>query len=212
MAFKKGHLIKSNYSEANGINNWPGYDVGENPILTEDYIFENLNKLHKNILKPLGEFFGYTKLLITSGYRGIALNSAIGGSSTSHHVHGMAADIVALEHPSHVIFNWCVDNLPNDWAQLIWEYPEKGQYSNANKNCSWVHVAWKEGHNIKKTTLASKANRAHSYYESIPGVTRKDFGGGNKSVYSQNIMRAYHTEIFGNDINIDVPTINYDSL
>tara|TARA_B100001113_G_C21120408_1_gene627155 strand:- start:2850 stop:3476 length:627 start_codon:yes stop_codon:yes gene_type:complete len=175
MAFKKGHLLQSDIAKRDNINNWPGYDVSENPQLTEDVIFNNLNLLHKNILAPLGEHFGYEHLLITSGYRCLTLNrhKEIASSDSSHHVYGMAADVIHTGGiPSHTLFNWAYDNLPNGWAQIIWEYPERGPYSNANKECSWVHFAWQKDHNIKKTTLASWNEPLHEAYLKKEGTFR----------------------------------------
>lgn len=54
----------------------------------------NLRKLCYLILDPLRRIVGPVK--VNSGYRSLAVNTRIGGSKTSAHMKGLAADIVAL--------------------------------------------------------------------------------------------------------------------
>ena len=58
------------------------------------YAAANLNRLVTNILDPLREAYGHP-IYVNSGYRCKALNSAVGGSATSQHMKGEAADITA---------------------------------------------------------------------------------------------------------------------
>lgn len=91
---------------------------------------ENLIKLVENILDPLREAWG-RPIRVNSGYRGSELNKAVGGSKTSQHCTGQAADI-SVGNPSEnkKLFNLIQElNLPYD--QLIDEY-----------NYSWVHVSY----------------------------------------------------------------------
>ena len=44
MAFKIIHNIKSELAEQNNINNFPGVDAIDNPILTYDFIIDNDEK------------------------------------------------------------------------------------------------------------------------------------------------------------------------
>lgn len=53
----------------------------------------NLKSLTKQILDPLRVAIGHP-IRVNSGYRGPALNRAVGGVSTSAHCYGFAADIV----------------------------------------------------------------------------------------------------------------------
>ena len=53
---------------------------------------DNVARLVDNVLDPLREAWG-RPLTVSSGYRCPALNRAVGGSATSHHMDGMAADI-----------------------------------------------------------------------------------------------------------------------
>ena len=55
-------------------------------------VLQNLTDLAVKILQPIRDFYG-KPVKVTSGYRSKALNIAVGGSQTSQHSHGEAADI-----------------------------------------------------------------------------------------------------------------------
>ena len=74
-------FTESNTAIRNGIDNNP----------TAEHI-HNLVDLCENVLQPLRDRIG-SSIRVTSGYRSEALNTAIGGSKTSDHSHGRAADI-----------------------------------------------------------------------------------------------------------------------
>lgn len=77
--FTLAEMTRSPKAEAAGINN--------TPTLTE-LVNLQTTALRLDIVRRL---LGHP-VLISSGYRGSALNQAIGGSSTSDHLTGMAAD------------------------------------------------------------------------------------------------------------------------
>lgn len=84
-----------------------------------------------NILQPLRDMLG-KPIKITSGYRSPALNKAVGGSPSSQHQFGLAADFV-LDTPDD--YSEAIDfirNLPF-FDQLINEYKGKSR---------WLHVSW----------------------------------------------------------------------
>ena len=58
-------------------------------------IAKSLEALIDNVLDPLREAWG-APIQVTSGYRCPAVNKAVGGSATSQHVLGEAADIRAI--------------------------------------------------------------------------------------------------------------------
>ena len=80
--FTLAELIASDYAERHGINNMP----------TDHDILENLHVL-ANGLERVRAALGGKAIFVNSGYRGPKLNSAIGGSKTSAHMRGLAADI-----------------------------------------------------------------------------------------------------------------------
>lgn len=78
-------LIHSDTAKAKGIDNTP-----------PDALMENLARLSRalaTIESALKERFPGAKIWIESGYRCPTLNKALGGSSTSSHMEGSAADI-----------------------------------------------------------------------------------------------------------------------
>lgn len=122
-------MTKSSTAKANGIDNTPS-----------DEEITKLQKLIEAVLDPLREWWG-KPIRVNSGYRCEALNEAVGGSNTSQHRLGEAADItVGTKKDNEKLFNYIKDNLPFD--QLINE-----------SNFSWVHVSYREGR-LRKQVLA----------------------------------------------------------
>lgn len=84
--------------------------IDNNPHAT---IIMALQALCINVLEPLRERFGVIR--ITSGYRCKLLNEEIGGSRTSQHMLGEAADIhVGSREVAMKMFNFVVNNLTFD--------------------------------------------------------------------------------------------------
>ena len=81
--FSLNELTKSDTATRHDIDNTPTMQV-----------IENLQDLVDNVLQPLREKFG--PIVVTSGYRSPAVNTKIGGSTTSDHCHGYAADFEVL--------------------------------------------------------------------------------------------------------------------
>lgn len=79
--FPLAHLIRSETAEQQRIDNFPPPEV-----------LENLKVLAAG-LEQVQALLGHP-LEISSGYRSPALNAAVGGSTTSQHVQGLAADFV----------------------------------------------------------------------------------------------------------------------
>ena len=79
--FTLKELLRSSTAEAQRIDNTPTWKV-----------VENLRDLADNILDPLRAAWG-SPIIVTSGYRCPLLNTAVGGSATSVHMIGSAADL-----------------------------------------------------------------------------------------------------------------------
>jgi zinc D-Ala-D-Ala carboxypeptidase len=124
--FTLAELIRSNTATARGISNVPTA-VHQ----------ENLRRLVVNVLQPLRDIVG-RPVSINSGYRSPALNRAVGGSTTSQHSHGEAADIRVSGMTMMAVAELIRDRLPFD--QLILEGIVPG-----NPNVGWVHVSYREG-------------------------------------------------------------------
>ena len=113
----------------------------------------NIRTLCDKVLQPLRDALG--PIHISSGFRSVELNRAIGGSSSSQHcaLKGAASDIDMGKRNAEV-FNHIKDNL--EWDQLIWVFGD-------NNNPSWVHVSYNEGNNRKQILKAIKENGKTKY-------------------------------------------------
>lgn len=121
-------LTKSSTAEAKGIDNTPTPEVER-----------NLTALVEKVLDPLRAIYG-KPITVNSGYRCPELNKAVGGSATSDHVKGFAADITGgSKEENERLFNIIKHNF--HFSQLIDE-----------KNFSWVHVSYNPN-NLKNQTL-----------------------------------------------------------
>ena len=130
--------IKSQTALRQGIDNTP----------TEEHM-GNATALFRNVVQKVRDQFGFT--VINSGYRGEALNKAVGGSSTSQHCKGEAVDIECPGTPNYDVAKWIEDNL--DFDQLILEF-----YTPGVPDSGWVHVSYKSEGNRKSVLTAMKEN------------------------------------------------------
>jgi len=113
---------------------------------TEEHM-GNATALFRNVVQKVRDQFGVT--VINSGYRGEALNKAVGGSSTSQHCKGEAVDIECPGTPNYDVAKWIEDNL--DFDQLILEF-----YTPGVPDSGWVHVSYKSEGNRKQSLTAMK--------------------------------------------------------
>jgi len=89
-------------------------------------VIDNLRRLCVDILQPLREYVG-VPITISSGFRPLELNTLIGGSTTSAHMDGRAADII-IEGIKPLAVAQSIESLELHYDQLIHEFKE------------WVHV------------------------------------------------------------------------
>lgn len=128
--FTIDELTASTEARKMGIDNTPSPSV-----------VDSLTELVDNVLDPLRARYGYP-IHVSSGYRCPRLNKAVGGSPTSQHVKGEAADIyVTDKRDKAMLFSMIYYLLPFD--QLIWE---KGD----DEAPSWIHVSYREGENRRE--------------------------------------------------------------
>jgi zinc D-Ala-D-Ala carboxypeptidase len=128
--------IKSQTALRQGIDNTP----------TEEHM-GNATALFRNVVQKVRDQFGVT--VINSGYRGEALNKAVGGSSKSQHCKGEAVDIECPGTSNYDVAKWIEDNL--DFDQLILEFITLGI-----PDSGWVHVSYKSEGNRKQSLTAMK--------------------------------------------------------
>lgn len=117
--FQLSEFLTSQTAARHGIDMTPSPEV-----------VRNLQKLTVDFLQPIRDEAG-SPLIITSGYRPPALNTLIGGSATSAHRFGRAADFTIVEMSS---FEACelIERMDLKFDQLILEFPESPR--------SWVHL------------------------------------------------------------------------
>ena len=143
--FELAEFIRSSTAKRAGISNMP-----------TDAHLENIKLLCEKVLEPIRVHFD-RPIILSSGYRSAALNKAVGGSSSSQHCSGEAADIDmdGTNVTNAQIFNYIKDNLEFD--QLIWEF-------GTTTNPDWVHVSYESnGRQRKQILRAVKKNGATSY-------------------------------------------------
>lgn len=123
--FDLNEFTRSDYAKRNGINNLPNAEQTD-----------NLRELCINVLEPIRKHF-QIPILISSGFRSKALNTAIGGAKNSQHTTGEAVDIdhdlSANVVSNKMIFDFIKNNLTVD--QMIWEF-------GTSTNPDWVHVSY----------------------------------------------------------------------
>lgn len=79
--FELDEFVRSATAEQCGLDNTPTFEV-----------VDRLGTLVERVLDPLREAWG-SAIRVSSGYRSRALNAAVGGSATSAHLSGWAADL-----------------------------------------------------------------------------------------------------------------------
>lgn len=123
---------------------------------------ESMRKLSVNVLQPVREHFGRA-VNINSGFRCQELNEAIGGSSTSQHMKGEAADIEIFGVSNLDLAIWIRDHL--DFDQLILEFWDASQ----GPNSGWVHVSYaSEKQNRKQVLRAWRHGKKTQYDKGLP--------------------------------------------
>ena len=114
------------------------------------------------LIDPILEI--YPSLIITSGYRCAELNKILGGSNTSQHIFGQAVDLKVPQLTTADLYNWIYSNIKS-YDQLIWEYPERGDYTSNGIDFSWVHISWVSNNNPRTTSLSTTREDVHEMYK-----------------------------------------------
>ena len=114
--FTLREFLRSETAARLGIDNLPGSEM----IHTLERTAVNLERVRQLLGVPLQ---------ISSGYRCLELNRAIGSKDTSAHVEGRAADFEAPEFGPPIDICRAIYASDIKYDQLIYEH-------------SWVHIAW----------------------------------------------------------------------
>ena len=116
-------LVKSDAALRLGLENTPSQGV-----------INNLRELIVNVLQPIREHYA-VPVKVSSGYRSVAVNAAVGGAKTSDHCQGFAADIEVPGVSNFDLAKWIESNLK--FTQVILEFYTMGQ-----PDSGWVHVSY----------------------------------------------------------------------
>lgn len=120
---------------------------------------DNLTQLAQKVLQPVRDAFK-RGVKVNSGFRSVELNKAVGGSPTSDHTKGMAADIEIPSVSNHTVAKWIQDNL--NFTQVILEF-----YMPGVPDSGWVHVSY-DPKNLKKQALTATRRNGKTVY--LPGL------------------------------------------
>ncbi len=115
----------------------------------------NLITLAEKVLQPIRDHYG-VGVKVNSGYRSPDVNAAVGGSRTSDHCNGMAADIEIAGVANAELAEYIKDNLK--FTQLILEF-----YTPGIPDSGWVHVSYDEN-NLKCQTLTATKKDGKTVY------------------------------------------------
>ena len=115
-----------------------------------DEEIDNLTALCENVLQKVRDHYG-KGVKVNSGFRHPDVNGAVGGSKTSDHCKGMAADIEIPGVANAELAEWIVENC--EFRQVILEF-----YTPGIPDSGWVHVSYNPDDNKKQVLTAMKEN------------------------------------------------------
>lgn len=146
--FSLHEMIKSETAMRKGLENNPGPQE-----------IENLRLLCEQVLQPLRDAYG-RGIKVNSGFRHPDVNAAVGGSRTSDHCRGQAADIEIPGVANYDLALYIEQYF--DFTQLILEF-----YTPGIPDSGWVHVSYDPA-NLKKQSLTAMRENGKVVYK--PGL------------------------------------------
>ena len=119
----------------------------------------NMELVAEKVFEPLREWVG-GPIKINSFFRGLPLNTAIGGSKKSQHMKGQAMDIDDnYGHATNAeMYHWIKDNL--DFDQMIWEFGDDDEPN-------WIHVSYVSSEDNRNRCLRAKKHKGKTVYSVI---------------------------------------------
>ena len=146
--FSLAEMVKSDTALRHDMDNTPG-----------EVEIANLKTLCKKVLQPIRDHF-QTGVKVNSGFRHPEVNAKVGGSKTSDHCKGQAADIEIPGIANADLAVWIMENLT--YTQLILEF-----YTPGVPDSGWVHVSYDPA-NLKKQNLTATKRDGKTVY--LPGL------------------------------------------
>lgn len=148
--FSLAEMIKSETAVRRDMDNIPG-----------TVEIDNLRVLCEQILQPIRDAYD-RGVKVNSGYRSPDVNAAVGGSRTSDHCKGQAADIEIPGVPNGDLAQYVADYF--EFTQLILEF-----YTPGVPDSGWVHVSY-DPSNLKKQILTAMRENGKTVYK--PGLVK----------------------------------------
>jgi len=132
------------------------HDMDNTPGAVE---IANLTELAGKVLQPVRDHYA-KGVKVNSGFRHPEVNAKVGGSKTSDHCKGQAADIEIPGVANADLAEWIKDNL--EFTQLILEF-----YTPGIPDSGWVHVSYNPA-NLKKQVMTATKQGGKTVY--LPGL------------------------------------------
>ena len=146
--FSLKELTTSDTATRKGLDNTPN-----------EAVTANLKTLAENILQPVREHYGKS-VKVNSGYRSPDVNASVGGSKTSDHCKGQAADIEITGVANGDLAKYIAENYK--FTQVILEF-----YTQGIPDSGWVHVSY-DANDLKCQTLTAVKRDGKTVY--LPGL------------------------------------------
>jgi zinc D-Ala-D-Ala carboxypeptidase len=146
--FSLAEMVKSDTALRHDMDNTPG-----------EAEIANLKTLCEKVLQPVRDHF-QSGVKVNSGFRHPDVNAKVGGSKTSDHCKGQAADIEIPGIANADLAGWIMNNL--EYTQLILEF-----YTPGVPDSGWVHVSYDPA-NLKKQNLTATKKDGKTVY--LPGL------------------------------------------
>ena len=146
--FTLNELTQSETALRKGLDNAPTQDI-----------ISALQTLAVNVLQPVRDHYG-RGVKVNSGYRSPEVNASVGGSKTSDHCKGQAADIEIPGVANAELAAYIRDEL--QFTQLILEF-----YTPGVPDSGWVHVSYDPA-NLKKQVMTATKRDGKTVY--LPGL------------------------------------------
>lgn len=143
--FSLAEMVKSETALRHGLENVPGPQE-----------IENLRNLCTYVLQPLRDAY-QRGIKVNSGYRAPDVNAAVGGSRTSDHCKGQAADIEIPGIPNADLASYIAQYF--EFTQLILEF-----YTPGVPDSGWVHVSYDPA-NLKKQVMTAMRENGKTVYK-----------------------------------------------
>lgn len=151
--FSLAELTRSDAAKRLGLSNMPNEHEMGNIKKTA----EALEKIRTYVNAPI---------VVSSCFRSESVNRAVGGSTTSAHRYGSAADIDAVGYTSTQLADKILEMRDKGlikFDQLILEFPERG-------NGAWVHVGFRWHSPMRNQVLTAKKIKGKTVY--LQGLQR----------------------------------------